>query len=251
MSTTKPKVQNGPDAAEIWETLSKIDVSDMTRERNKATYLSWAHAYGVMMSHYPQLEYEFESFQQDTQNGTSVWADACFYACTDKQGNKGLSASVHCRVTIGNVMKKMWLPVMTGYTNQASLYPDARDIGDAKMRCLTKCFAMFGLGHYIYAGEDLPIEGAAPKAPPKKEEPKKPEPKLLPEGLALLEALHEYDSIADAEKLTGKSVTDDKQTQMFAKINLMGGSKQCPRCNMMVTGMSKCRVTGQYHVDLI
>ncbi len=24
------------------------------------------------------------------------------------------------------------------------------------MRCLTKCLAMFGLGHYIYAGEDIP-----------------------------------------------------------------------------------------------
>ena len=24
------------------------------------------------------------------------------------------------------------------------------------MRCLVKCLAMFGLGHYIYAGEDLP-----------------------------------------------------------------------------------------------
>ena len=24
------------------------------------------------------------------------------------------------------------------------------------MRCLTKCMAMFGLGHYIYAGEDIP-----------------------------------------------------------------------------------------------
>ena len=24
------------------------------------------------------------------------------------------------------------------------------------MRCLVKCIAMFGLGHYLYAGEDLP-----------------------------------------------------------------------------------------------
>jgi len=26
------------------------------------------------------------------------------------------------------------------------------------MRCLVKCIAMFGLGHYIFAGEDLPSE---------------------------------------------------------------------------------------------
>jgi hypothetical protein len=30
------------------------------------------------------------------------------------------------------------------------------DINTAIMRCLTKNLAMFGLGHYIYAGEDLP-----------------------------------------------------------------------------------------------
>jgi len=30
------------------------------------------------------------------------------------------------------------------------------DINTAIMRCLTKNLAMFGLGHYIYAGEDFP-----------------------------------------------------------------------------------------------
>ena len=30
------------------------------------------------------------------------------------------------------------------------------DINTAIMRCLTKNLAMFGLGHYIYAGEDIP-----------------------------------------------------------------------------------------------
>jgi hypothetical protein len=49
----------------------------------------------------------------------------------------------------------MWLPVMN-HKNQAISNPDAFQINTAKMRCLTKCLAMFGLGHYIYAGEDLP-----------------------------------------------------------------------------------------------
>jgi len=39
---------------------------------------------------------------------------------------------------------------------KATVNPDARQISDAKMRCLVKCIAMFGLGHYIYAGEDIP-----------------------------------------------------------------------------------------------
>jgi hypothetical protein len=32
------------------------------------------------------------------------------------------------------------------------------DINKTIMRCLTKNLAMFGLGIYIYAGEDLPLE---------------------------------------------------------------------------------------------
>jgi hypothetical protein len=40
--------------------------------------------------------------------------------------------------------------------NNAVANPDARAISDTKMRCLVKCFAMFGLGLYIFAGSDLP-----------------------------------------------------------------------------------------------
>ena len=45
--------------------------------------------------------------------------------------------------------------------NRAITNPDAFSVNTAVMRCLAKCIAMFGLGLYIYAGEDLP-EGAAP-----------------------------------------------------------------------------------------
>jgi hypothetical protein len=43
------------------------------------------------------------------------------------------------------------------------------DINTTIMRCLVKNIALFGLGHYIYAGEDLPIqdEQTPPPAPPK------------------------------------------------------------------------------------
>jgi hypothetical protein len=53
------------------------------------------------------------------------------------------------------MMRHMWLPVMD-HRNKAISNPDKFAINTAKMRCLTKCFSMFGLGHYIYAGEDLP-----------------------------------------------------------------------------------------------
>jgi hypothetical protein len=50
---------------------------------------------------------------------------------------------------------KMQLPVMDNRNNAIS-NPDSRKISDASMRCLAKCIACFGIGLYIYAGEDLP-----------------------------------------------------------------------------------------------
>jgi hypothetical protein len=75
----------------------------------------------------------------------------------------------------------MWLPVMDGKNKamkrEAYKYMTKFgeksveaftmfDVNKAIMRCLTKNLAMFGLGLYIYAGEDLP-EGYEVPAPPK------------------------------------------------------------------------------------
>ena len=43
------------------------------------------------------------------------------------------------------------------------------------MRCLVKNLAMFGLGLYVYAGEDLP-EDAAPQPKPRPAAPKQEQP---------------------------------------------------------------------------
>ena len=48
------------------------------------------------------------------------------------------------------------------------------DVNKAIMRCLVKNLAMFGLGLYVYAGEDLP-EDAAPQ--PESEPQKQPRPR--------------------------------------------------------------------------
>ena len=85
---------------------------------------------------------------------------------------------VTTRVTIDGVTREMWLPVMDGankamksepYTYQtrygektveaATMF----DINTAIMRCLVKNLAMFGLGLYIYAGEDIPQDYASPR----------------------------------------------------------------------------------------
>lgn len=41
----------------VWETLSKVDVSDHTEEKNGLTYLSWAWAWGEVKNNFPQAKY--------------------------------------------------------------------------------------------------------------------------------------------------------------------------------------------------
>jgi len=48
------------------------------------------------------------------------------------------------------------------------------------MRCLVKCIAMFGLGHYVYAGEDLPPPSDDEKEPEQAEEETKVTEEELP-----------------------------------------------------------------------
>lgn len=128
-----------PAAKEIWDTLSAVNVNEHTQEKGGLTYLSWAWAWGIMMSYYPDMIVRWF--------GTGEYPDVTYYP--------GGSAAVECEVTIRGISRNMWLPVMD-YRNKAIANPDSRAISDSKMRCLTKCFALFGLGHYIYAGEDIP-----------------------------------------------------------------------------------------------
>ena len=153
-----------PTAKKIWDTLSKVDVSEHTEDRGGLTYLSWAWAWGVMMEHYPDLDVKWHGQRDDA----GIMHDIQVYP--------GGSSMVNCSVTIGEVTRDMWLPVMD-YRHKAIANADSRSISDARMRCLTKCFALFGLGHYIYAGEDTPKASGNEVSPVSPEPPKKTRPK--------------------------------------------------------------------------
>jgi len=133
------------EAKKIWQTLSKLNVNEFTEKKANLTYLSWAWAYQQMMNHYPDMQIIWYTFR----DVDGLDRDVLFYP--DR------TASVHCAVIINEVRKEMWLPVMDN-RNNAVANPDARAISDTKMRCLVKCFSLFGLGLYIFAGSDLPQE---------------------------------------------------------------------------------------------
>ena len=138
---------SSPTAHEIWTTLSAVNVNDQIKKKGGLSYLSWPFAYAEVMKEFPDFMYTF----------------------SDDEFHPDGSCTTHVNCWVGDVRREMWLPVMDN-RNNAIKAPNARDISDTKMRCLVKCIAMFGLGHYIYAGEDLPVETTAPAgapAPPK------------------------------------------------------------------------------------
>lgn len=125
--------------SKIWKTLSVINVNDKVEKKNNLTYLSWAWAWGVLMDNFPQSNYVVN--EPKTESDGSMMVSVTL---TIKDGDR---EATRC----------MWLPVMDN-RNNAIKSPTTTDINKATMRCLTKTISMFGLGFYIYAGEDLPEE---------------------------------------------------------------------------------------------
>lgn len=131
--------------AQVWKTLAAVNVNEQTEKKQNLTYLSWAWAWQVLMEYYPQSSYEIHPEK------------------TFDDGSVEVSVSVTVSDGENSLTRYMWLPVID-HRNNAVKHPDAFIINKNKMRCLVKCIAMFGLGLYIYAGEDLP-EAEKPAAP--------------------------------------------------------------------------------------
>ncbi|MBR5306856.1 MAG: DUF1071 domain-containing protein [Oscillospiraceae bacterium] len=139
----------------VFETLNSINVNGHTEEKNGLTYLSWAWAWAEVKKVYPDAEYSILKF-----NGLPFVYDE----------NTGYM--VYTTVTIEGKTHEMWLPVMDGANKAMKATPYTYltkwgkektceaatmfDVNKTIMRCLVKNLAMFGLGLYIYAGEDLP-----------------------------------------------------------------------------------------------
>lgn len=157
---------------EHFNTLNAINVNDRTEEKNGLTYLSWAWAWTEVKKQYPDAKYEIKKFENNLP-----------YVYDDKTGYM-----VFTEVTIEGITHEMWLPVMDGsnkamknepyeyvtktWDNETRKYvPTKKTVGTATMfdinktimRCLTKNLSMFGLGLYIYAGEDMPETEEEPK----------------------------------------------------------------------------------------
>jgi hypothetical protein len=192
----------------VFERLSSINVNDHVEKKDNLTYLSWAWAWSVTKKECPDASYNILPTDYDEDLG---------FMC-------------HTSVTIEGQTLEMWLPVMDGKNKSmkkkaytySTKYGDKQvdaattfDINKTMMRCLVKNLAMFGLGIYIYAGEDLPEgeaqEKAKPAAPPAAAQPKKADGDLieLKKGTPNWDAVVKYvtDNKAQGIEVLGKQLT--------------------------------------------
>lgn len=147
----------------VFETLNKINVSEHIEKKKDLSYLSWAWAWAAVKKVYPDATYEIERFENNLP-----------YVFDEETGYM-----VFTKVTIDGITHEMWLPVMDANNKAMKSQPYTYDtkmvkgivvekasmfeINKTIMRCLTKNLAMFGLGLYIYAGEDLPEDATTIK----------------------------------------------------------------------------------------
>lgn len=115
--------------------LRTINVNEHVEKKGNLSYLSWAWAVDYLLQQDASAWWEFHEPQQF-----------------------GDSMMVRCSVHAFGKTIQMHLPVMD-HKNNAIKNPDSRKVSDAMMRCLTKAIACYGIGLYVYAGEDLPSEG--------------------------------------------------------------------------------------------
>lgn len=143
----------------VYEVLSAVNVSGMTEKKNGLTYLSWAHAWGELLKHYPNSVYTV----YETEGGINYFTD-------------GKTCWVKTGVTVEGKELIEHLPVMD-FRNQSISVDKVTsfDVNKTIQRSLTKAIARHGLGLNVYAGEDLPMaeknDSSAPKSPVTPEKP--------------------------------------------------------------------------------
>lgn len=130
----------------IFEILNKIDVSKYVKSKGRFSYLPWSDAWNIVKTNFPQARYENKWFfiKIDNSEFTTPYS-------IDHNGYAYVQTTVHIR---GEKQTEVF-PVLN-HVNKSIQNPNSFEINTALKRALAKACANFGLGLYIYRGEDLP-----------------------------------------------------------------------------------------------
>lgn len=211
--------KKGKDMQSMFERLYNINVNDWldVKESNgvNLSYLKWSRAWALAKKEDPNANFRVLEFTGEDGVSRPYLHDPV------------LGYLVATEVTISGLTHKMYLPIMD-YQNRAmkdapyTIHLSKKDIevnpatmfdwNTTIMRCLVKTIALFGIGLYVYDGEDAPdVE--------KKE--------LMVKLPAAIMELNKAETVEDLDKLWDKnkalqSNLDYKNTYEMTKNRLNG-----------------------------
>lgn len=131
----------------VFEVLAAVDCSAYTEKKGKFTYLSWPFAVSELLKRHPTATWRVI----ETQDGSPYWKTQA--GCFIKVG-----------VTVEGVERVQIHPILNS-ANKTIAQPNAFDVNTSIQRALVKAIALHGLGLYIYAGEDLPMDSGGDNEP--------------------------------------------------------------------------------------
>lgn len=147
----------------VYETLAKVDVKPLLEKKGNLNYLSWAKAWGLVKSLYPDATYQIKEFPEYvlTKEGWLATGRNLDY----RQTSAGTEVEVAVTIDEQNYSSKLYV---MDYRNKVIAKPTYFEINKTQMRCLVKALAFAGLGLDVYAGEDLPEQPQQKQTAPRK-----------------------------------------------------------------------------------
>ena len=130
----------------VWQTLSRIDVTDhvnklpATKKRPAVSYLPWHMAWSLLKRNFPASTYSHRPDLRHEDGTVEVEVDVVI---AEVMG--GDSQFTNAR-----------LAVMDSYFNPVQ-NPSARQVNDARQRCLVKALAFAGLGLNLWSDSIIPV----------------------------------------------------------------------------------------------
>ena len=130
-----------------FEKLVGMDVNKYKEKKGKFDYLSWADAWMIFKTEYPNASF---IKHKNTEGYPAFFGNdgTAFVSVTVDTGEEGSTPITEDLYVMDNF-------------NNAITNPTSQDVNSSLQRCLTKAMAYHGLGLYIFRGEDFPKEEVA------------------------------------------------------------------------------------------
>jgi len=126
---------------EVFKTLSAISIKDKIERKGNLDYLSWANAWSLLKTHYPNAQ---RKIYEHDHTGLNYFTD-------------GTTAYVKVGIVVNDIEHIDYLPVMDFRNNAIPIGKlTSMDVNKTIQRSTAKAIAMHGLGLSLWTGEDVP-----------------------------------------------------------------------------------------------